>query len=339
MPKTNDLAGGRLLADADAPAPRPSLDNAVLKVVRDNPLDGFIAERELISGNQAGFQSARGWGVLHLAVIVLAVVAIAELVLLVRAWGRQPVRPAVATTGAISIESTPTGAAIAIDGRQVAKTPWFSALKPGAYNISVTSGDVTRQLPLNIRAGDSQRVYFNESAPKIVDVPAAPLARVPAAVANRFPPPIAVPAATPAASAASAAGWISISSPIDLQLFENAALIGSSRTARIALPVGRHVIRATNSSLGFETTTTLQVGAGSVARANIDVPLGVLNVNALPWADVAIDGDRLGLTPLANVSLPIGSHEVVFSHPQLGERRQTVVVTVSGPNRVSVDLR
>jgi serine/threonine-protein kinase len=104
------------------------------------------------------------------------------------------------------------------------------------------------------------------------------------------------------------------------------------------LPVGRHVITASNPSLGYETTTTMQIAAGSVARVKLDVPSGVLNVNALPWADVTIDGKRLGPTPLGNVSLPIGSHEIVFTHPQLGERRQTVVVTMTGPNRVSVDL-
>jgi hypothetical protein len=36
--------------------------------------------------------------------------------------------------------------------------------------------------------------------------------------------------------------------------------------------------------------------------------------------------------------MTIGSHDVVFRHPQFGERRQTVVVTSTGPNRIAVDL-
>ena len=49
--------------------------------------------------------------------------------------------------------------------------------------------------------------------------------------------------------------------------------------------------------------------------------------------------DPLPIAPLGNVSLPIGVHEIVFSYPQLGERRQSVTVTRSGVNRVSVDFQ
>ena len=69
-----------------------------------------------------------------------------------------------------------------------------------------------------------------------------------------------------------------------------------------------------------------------------EMPSGILNINAIPWAEVAIDGKPLGPTPLGNVSLPIGPHDVVFTHPQLGERRQNVIVTLNGLNRVSANL-
>jgi hypothetical protein len=29
---------------------------------------------------------------------------------------------------------------------------------------------------------------------------------------------------------------------------------------------------------------------------------------------------------------------VIFRHPQFGERRQTIVVTTKGPNRIAMDL-
>ena len=54
--------------------------------------------------------------------------------------------------------------------------------------------------------------------------------------------------------------------------------------------------------------------------------------------DVVIDGTPVVQTPIANVLLPLGTHLVVFRHPELGERRQNVVVTARGPNRVAVDL-
>jgi hypothetical protein len=53
---------------------------------------------------------------------------------------------------------------------------------------------------------------------------------------------------------------------------------------------------------------------------------------------VFVDGGLMGQTPLSNISLAIGQHQVTFRHPQLGERRQTITVTTAGPNRVSADL-
>jgi serine/threonine-protein kinase len=71
----------------------------------------------------------------------------------------------------------------------------------------------------------------------------------------------------------------------------------------------------------------------------LTVPNGVLHINALPWAEVWIDGRALGETPIANVAVPPGTHELVFRHPELGERRQSVVVRASSPTRIGIDLR
>jgi hypothetical protein len=61
-------------------------------------------------------------------------------------------------------------------------------------------------------------------------------------------------------------------------------------------------------------------------------------VNARPWAEIVLDGASVGLTPIANLLVTVGSHDVVFKHPQLAERKQTVIVTVKGPNRIAADL-
>jgi hypothetical protein len=53
---------------------------------------------------------------------------------------------------------------------------------------------------------------------------------------------------------------------------------------------------------------------------------------------VFVDGRSVGLTPLGSVTVPIGSHEIVWRHPQLGEKRRTVVVGAQTPTRVTMDL-
>jgi len=67
-------------------------------------------------------------------------------------------------------------------------------------------------------------------------------------------------------------------------------------------------------------------------------PKSVVNVNARPWADVLIDGRAAGQTPLANMEIAAGSHEITFRHPQLGERTEKIVIRIDRANRVAVDL-
>jgi hypothetical protein len=115
--------------------------------------------------------------------------------------------------------------------------------------------------------------------------------------------------------------------------------VGSSRSDRIMVAVGRHDLEMVNEALGYRATKTVDVGAGQVATVRPDWPKGTLALNALPWAEVSIDGERAGETPIGSVSVPIGTHEIVFRHPDLGERRTTTTVTTGAPTRVSMDMR
>ena len=102
---------------------------------------------------------------------------------------------------------------------------------------------------------------------------------------------------------------------------------------------GRHEIEISNESLGYRAVRAVTVAPGQVAVVKLDVPNGSLALNAQPWADVWINGERIGETPIGNVTVPIGTHEVVFRHPQLGEEVVRATVTAGAPTRLSVDLR
>jgi hypothetical protein len=76
-----------------------------------------------------------------------------------------------------------------------------------------------------------------------------------------------------------------------------------------------------------------------VSSIKIEFPKGTIALQAIPWADVWIDGEKVGETPIGNLALTIGTHEVIFRHPDLGEQRQLATVTLTAPTRVSVDMR
>jgi hypothetical protein len=138
---------------------------------------------------------------------------------------------------------------------------------------------------------------------------------------------------------APASGWISITAPAELQVFENQRLLGSSRTDRIMVAAGRHDVEIVNETLGYRVSQTIQVTPGQVAKVKPDWPQGTIAINAAPWANVWLDGQELGETPVGNTQVPIGAHEVIFRHPQLGEQRYTTIVTAATPARLSVDMR
>lgn len=51
-----------------------------------------------------------------------------------------------------------------------------------------------------------------------------------------------------------------------------------------------------------------------------------LNINSIPVSNVILDGKPLGSTPKVGVSVPAGSHTVVFVHPEHGRKVRAVTV-------------
>jgi hypothetical protein len=141
-----------------------------------------------------------------------------------------------------------------------------------------------------------------------------------------------------AAQTGPAPGWISVKAPFAMELFEQGRLVGNSSTERIVLPPGKHEIEIANDAIGYRETRTVQVTPGKLAVIGITLPNGSLSVNAAPWATVEVDGENVGDTPIGNLSLSIGPHEIVFKNPQLGEHRRVVMITERTPVRLSIDM-
>lgn len=107
--------------------------------------------------------------------------------------------------------------------------------------------------------------------------------------------------------------------------------------ATLAAPPQRHQLTFTNRDLGYSSSQTVDIEAGEERSSNLQ-PTGTLNLNALPWADVWIDGKKVGDTPVAGLRLPLGIHDIVFRHPQLGERTMTTTVRADTASAASVDF-
>jgi serine/threonine protein kinase len=74
---------------------------------------------------------------------------------------------------------------------------------------------------------------------------------------------------------------------------------------------------------------------GKEASSKKNKSFGVVNINAAPWADVAIDGDDYTTTPLLGIKLRAGRHKAVLKNSALGITK-TRVFTVKPDETVTV---
>jgi serine/threonine-protein kinase len=63
----------------------------------------------------------------------------------------------------------------------------------------------------------------------------------------------------------------------------------------------------------------------------------LLTISADPWAFVSIDGKKRGTTPLHDVALPAGPHEVTFENPPLGVSRSQLVRLHAGEHKTIIE--
>jgi hypothetical protein len=134
-------------------------------------------------------------------------------------------------------------------------------------------------------------------------------------------------------------GGVRLSTPIDLTVLDGERVIGSSAEGPIFAAAGRHEFEFVNSAIGYRTRQVVDIKPGQIVSFTVQVPNGTLNINAQPWAAVWIDGNAVGETPLGNLSVVPGEHEIVFRHPQLGERREKAIVRAGAETRVAVTLQ
>lgn len=279
--------------------------------------------------------------------------------------------------GTLIVQTNPSGATVEIGGQQHGVTPLSLSLPPGRHTLKLTSEGNVRTMPVTITAGKEVSQFIElprassafgelqvrtEPAGARVTVDGHAYGATPVTVEGLSPgthtvvlenelrsitqevkieanttASLVVPLTAPANAPLS--GWISVKAPAELRIYEDQRLIGTSQSDRIMMSVGRHTLQVANEALGYRETTVVTVAPGRVSSVQPTWPNGMVSLNAAPWAQVWIDGQQVGETPLSNVRVPIGSHEVLFRHPELGEKLVRAIVTAGAPTRVSVDLR
>ena len=213
--------------------------------------------------------------------------------------------PAPLSLGQLDVTSDPVGARVMVDGTAAGRTPIkVRSLTPGRHTVIVSDGTSNVNRSVDVTAGTTVSMFIS--------------------------------LATQAASGPT--GMVAFESPLELRLLEDGHLLGLSNGAPLVLSPGRHRLDLVNDPLEMKLSRTVTIEAGKTVRVPLTAPNGTMNVNATPWAEVTVDGQSIGTTPLGNVSIPVGSHEIVWRHPQFGEKRRSVVIGAQTPVRLTMDM-
>jgi hypothetical protein len=220
--------------------------------------------------------------------------------------------------GTATITSEPAGALVFEGDRQLGTTPLELSLPVGTHDVVIRLGDDRHVLSLGIDTKTVLAAHVVLAAPR-------PTAAVEAAASRT-------------SSAGPVAGWLGLDVPIELTIREGGDVVGTTLADRVMLAAGRQALEFSSEELEYRAVLDVDVRPGRITPVTVPVPNGSLSVSAWPWATVFVGGQEVGNTPIADLRLPIGRHEVVWRHPELGERRETVVVGARTPARAGVDF-
>jgi hypothetical protein len=216
-------------------------------------------------------------------------------------------------TGSLFVRSDPAGARVLVDNKPAGVTPiTVLDLTPGSHTVSLTGTDGSyAKQSVQVEAGATATLRLSLERPQVAA------------------------ATTSTTVTAEANGWVLVDAPVELQVLQGGRSLGTSGR-RLALPPGTYDIQL--RSADFSTSKRVEIAAGRVARVDVNMPDGTVNLNATPWAEVYLDGRSLGETPIANASVSVGTHEVIFRNPQFQELRQMVTVQSGKATRLAVTL-
>jgi hypothetical protein len=129
-------------------------------------------------------------------------------------------------------------------------------------------------------------------------------------------------------------GALQISSTIALKVYEGSRLLGSVPGGDLRMTAGAHEIELVNEELGVRLKQAIEIGAGETVSLSVAPPHGFVTIDATPWAEVSIDGQPVGRTPLGPLPLSLGEHLITFRHPAGSRDQQRVAVKSEATTKV-----
>ena len=269
------------------------------------------------------------------------------------------------TFGTVTIDTSPPGALITVDGEMRGHAPADLRLRPGEHLIEVQAGGSAKSKTITVapRARLTEEFTLPDAgqrggfwittypAPGRITIDGTLRGDAPVKVTDLTPGPhtlvvetrlgtqeqdVIVVAGTVAQLAVPTASWVTVTAPYDVSVYEDGRLLGTTGKNPVLVRPGRHRLDFVNQEVGLKLRHSVDAVPGQVLTVPLELPTGMINVISDDPAEVYVDGEKVGETPLSNLRVPLGSHQVVARHPRYGEVRHTVQVTLAAPVQLRV---
>lgn len=228
------------------------------------------------------------------------------------------------TLGTAILESNPPGSLVAVDGTVLGSTPMTTTLTTGRHLVEFKRGNQRRTLEIDVaraRPAIARLVWTRAGASRPRVPPNPPGTRNSA----RQPATLAL-GQSAGVEGSTAMDWGAVQSalPVDASDRNGGLPLDAERKVRAAAgPLDR---RPENGALGLGELRHVDVKSGERAATAAEPPLSALTVTATEPAEVRIDGERVGETPLDAYPVKDGTHEIAVISSSGAERRFTVTV-------------
>ena len=199
--------------------------------------------------------------------------------------------------GSLQVDSDPSNARVLVDGEMRGTTP----LKLDGLAVGIHA------LALESAAGEIRRT---------VTIAAGETAQVTELISS---------------------GWLALFSPFEVAVSEGNRAIPLDERGRVMLAPGSHELRFQNRALGYDEVRQVEIKPSATAALTLAPPPTTISVTATEPAEVWLDGTPIGVTPITDASVSLGTREVVVRTPTGLDRRFVVTVT-NKPVRLDVDF-
>jgi hypothetical protein len=266
-------------------------------------------------------------------------------------------------SGQLIVNSDPAGASVTVDGLFRGLTPLVLNLRAGSHQLDVQDGGSlqSKMIVMEARQGLTERVAFSGSqdrgglsistypTPGSVTVDGVYRGRAPVNVAGLTSglhvvavqtargtqeQEVAVEAGKLLPVAVQTVSWVKVVAPYDLEVSEDGRTLGTTGSAAVPVSPGHHHLEFSNTALGVKLRQAVDTVPGQLADVPLELPMGTLDLTSDEPAEVDVDGQKVGDTPVSGLAVSLGRHSITFQNAKYGRLLYGVSATLAGPVRL-----